>query len=133
MMKISLSIFAFIALLFGSCKSKVKMVLPTPIGVYIVSEKEKKQPPTDATIMQTPIVDKQYSNVLIIYYDQQVGTDKLQKAVKKQKAQIVYSYENFNAIAVSFPEEKSLDEMVKYFSKVKGVLAVQKNEIHQLD
>ena len=132
-MKLSLSIFVFIALLFGSSKSKVKMISPTPVGIYIISEKEKTQLSTDATIMQVPIVDKQYSNVLIIHYDKQVGTDKLQKAVKKQKAKIVYSYENFNAVAVSFPKEKSLDGMVKYFSKVKGVLTVQKNEIHQLD
>lgn len=128
-----LFIFVCITLLFLSCKSKVKMILPTPAGIYIISEKEKTQLPTDATIMQIPIVDKQYSNVLIIYYDKQIGTDKLQKAVKKQKAKIVYLYENFNAIAVTFPEEKSLDEMVKYFSRVKGVLAVQKNEIHQLN
>lgn len=72
-------------------------------------------------------------NVLIISYDAEVGKKALLKAVKDYKAEIIYDYKIINAIAIRIPNDKTLDESITYFKGVKGVIAVEKDRILELD
>jgi hypothetical protein len=72
-------------------------------------------------------------NVLIISYDAEVGKKVLLKAVKDYKAEIIYDYKIINAIAIRIPKDKTLDESITYFKGVKGVIAVEKDRILELD
>lgn len=72
-------------------------------------------------------------DVLIVSYDEEVGKDPLKKAIKKYDAEVIYDYRMINAIAIRIPESKGLDDSIKYFEKVKGVLQVSKDRIYHLD
>lgn len=72
-------------------------------------------------------------STLIIYYDAEVGKDALMDAVKSYKAEVVYDYKNFHAIAIRIPPKKSLKQAKAFFEKVKGVLQVNEDHINQLD
>jgi len=71
-------------------------------------------------------------HTLIIYYDKENYRDELLKAVKKYKAEIIYDYRTFNAIAIRLPEKKTVDEAIPYFQKVKGVLSVNRDRVYHL-
>ena len=77
---------------------------------------------------------QEYScNKLIIYYNSKKSKARLLKAIKSYKAEIIYIYHNFNCIAISIPDDKKLEDAILYFQKVKGIVAVDKDYIEQLD
>ena len=68
-------------------------------------------------------------NTLIIFYNDSIGKASLMKAVKINKAEVIYDYKIINAVAIKKPEKKTLDETIKIFSKVKGVLQISRDKI----
>lgn len=72
-------------------------------------------------------------NTLLISYDDEVGKEPLFKAAKKVDADIVYDYGIISVVAVRIPEGKTLEESVKYFQKVKGVIQVSMDSIFNPD
>lgn len=72
-------------------------------------------------------------NTLIIYYDESVGNGPLKKGAAKYDAQIIYDYSIINAMAVRIPADKTLEESIRYFRKVKGVLDVLKDAGGHID
>ena len=72
-------------------------------------------------------------STIIIYYDTEVGKEALMDAVKSYKAEVVYDYKNFHAIAIRIPKKKSLKQAKAFFEKTKGVLQVNEDHIIQLD
>lgn len=72
-------------------------------------------------------------STLIIYYDAEVGKEFFMDAIKNYKAEVVYDYKNFNAIAIRIPKKKSLKQAKAFFEKTKGVLQVNEDHINQLD
>lgn len=71
--------------------------------------------------------------VLIIFYDGLVGKQPLLNEIAKQKASIVYTYRNFNALSVRLPQNTNEAKAIKRFQKVEGVLSVQQNRLLHLD
>lgn len=47
------------------------------------------------------------ANSLIIYYDAEIGKQELLEQVKSYRATVDYDYNNFNAIAITFPKTKA--------------------------
>ena len=72
-------------------------------------------------------------STLIIYYDAEIGKEPLLKSVKSYKAEVVYDYKNFHAIAIRIPKKESLKQSKAFFEKVKGVHQVNEDQIIQLD
>lgn len=72
-------------------------------------------------------------NTLIIFYDATKGDRALRKAFKKTGAEIIYDYKSFNGFAIKKPANMTLDQAISYFSKVKGVLTVNKDAIYHID
>lgn len=70
---------------------------------------------------------------LIIYYEPETGSKDLLKAAKKYGSEILYVYKNFNGIAVTVPRNKKVDEAMKYYEKIPGVLSVTQDRKLQLD
>lgn len=70
---------------------------------------------------------------LIIYYESEVGNEALLKAAKQYGSEILYVYRNINGIAVTVPRSKSLQDAIKYYESIKGVLSVTKDLKVQLD
>ena len=70
---------------------------------------------------------------LIIMYDAELGKDALLQAVKDYGAELLYDYRIISGIAIKIPEGKHILEAIAYFSKVKGVIAVERDHIYHLN
>lgn len=70
---------------------------------------------------------------LIIYYDPEVGNEALLRASKQYGSEILYIYNNINGIAVTVPHDKPLQDAVKYYESINGVLSVTNDMKVQLD
>ena len=89
------------------------------------STKEANRPEKQAATPTSP-------STLIIYYDVETDKAPLEEAVKSYKAEIIYNYDSFHAIAIRIPKSKLLSEAKAHFEQVKGVLQVQEDHINQL-
>lgn len=73
------------------------------------------------------------SGNLIVYYSPEVGNSDLLAAAERYGSKVIYVYRNFNGIAVSVPPGKSVDEAIKYYESVPGVLSVTRDRVLHLD
>ena len=108
---ILLAQIALIAL--TSCKTKQTVELSAPI------ESHRYEP-------------EHSPNVFLVMYDEKVGKEPLQKAIKEYKCEIVYDYGIINGMALKKPEDKTLEETMQYFKGVKGVTTVEYDHIIRL-
>lgn len=69
---------------------------------------------------------------LIIMYDEEVGKEPLLAAIKDYKAEIIYDYNIIPGIAIKIPQGADIHAAIKYFKKVKGVTAVERDHIYHL-
>ena len=72
-------------------------------------------------------VEQRDTDTLILFYEVATPTAPLKKAFAEYGAEIIYEYKNFNGFAIKIPKEKSLEEAKTHFSKLKGVLSVEKD------
>lgn len=78
-------------------------------------------------------MDEPYStNTLIIMYDVEVGKDPLLAAVKEFGAEILYDYNIIPGMAVRIPDGSDIQKAIVYFKQVKGVVSVERDQIHRL-
>ena len=98
--------------LLSSCKSKQKVVTSAPT--------------------QHESIGEHSPSVLIVMYDKEVGKAPLQKAIKDYKAEIVYDYNIITCMDIKKPSDKTLEETMTYFKKVKGVLTVEYDRVTRL-
>lgn len=72
-------------------------------------------------------------DVLILFFDpSQLSRDELERQAKAYGATVVYSYKNFNGMALRLSCGKNADEGIRHFSSIKGVLSVAKDRKMQL-
>ena len=96
-----------------SCKTKQTVELSAPI------ESHKYEP-------------EHSPNVFLVMYDEKIGKEPLQIAIKEYKCKIVYDYGIINGMALKKPEDKTLEETMQYFKGVKGVTTVEYDHIIRL-
>jgi hypothetical protein len=72
-------------------------------------------------------------STLIIFYDSVIGKTPLMKAVSDYHATLIYDYRMMSGIAIKIPAGKDINDAIKYFEKVKGVLQVNRDRICHLD
>ena len=96
-------------------------------------ESAAESPDTYATPEKPAVLPRYSKTTLIVLYDAETGSGPLEKAVRKSGSSIKYKYSSFSGMAITIPKGKSLDEMIDYFSKVKGVVSVNKDQIYYLD
>ena len=102
-----------VIVLLTSCRSKQTMELSVPIQGH---QFEQEHSP----------------NVFLVMYDAEVGKEPLLEAVKTYKCEVIYDYNIINGMALKKPEGKSLEETMRYFKGVKGVLTVEYDHITRL-
>lgn len=71
------------------------------------------------------------SDTLLLFYDE-TGKQAVLDAIRNYQANIVYEYQNFNSFAIRIPKEKDIEQAKIFFSQVKGILSVEKDQIMQL-
>ena len=102
-----------IPLLLAACQSTVMPILtsaPTP------------KPTLEQTVSQT----------LIIMYNPSSGKQALLKAVADHQATIVYEYNILNGMAIRLPAGTDMNQAIKDFRQVLGVVSVEKDTIQTI-
>jgi len=94
------------------------------------SRKQSARPETP--VVRTPDDGLYAPYTLIIYYEEPGGHASLTKAVRKYKAEIIYDYKNFNAMAIRIPTGTDIHAAIDYFQKTDGVLSVSRDRIMHL-
>lgn len=72
------------------------------------------------------------SRTLIILYDSTIGKAPLMRAIEEYGSRLIYDYTMLSGVAVSVPDGKTLQQATEYYSKVEGVLSVQRDQVMQL-
>ena len=67
---------------------------------------------------------------LIIFYDKtEIAPEKLVQIAQQKGAELLYQYENFNAIAIHVPEALDFNKIKAEFTPMKGILGVEEDQI----
>ena len=69
---------------------------------------------------------------LIIFYDKDIGSGSLMKAVNDSGASLVYEYKNLHGIAIRPSAKTNIQDAIAYFQKVNGVLSVEQDRLMNL-
>lgn len=64
---------------------------------------------------------------LIISYDNTADTAALLKAIAAYGAEVIYRYNNIQALAISIPDSKDIDHAIDHFKQAAGVTAVNRD------
>lgn len=100
-----------------------------------INKKTTKTEPRKVQENKPIIIEEKtkFTRNLIIYYNRDIGKDFLLEAVKNYGAQLIHDYNALGGISIKIPEDKSIQEAIIYFKKVKGVTSVHRDEIIKLD
>ena len=114
-------------------KYGLPLILIAQIALVLLTSCKTKQ----TVELSAPIQGHKYKpehspNVFLVMYDEKVGKEPLQKAIKEYKCEIVYDYGIINGMALKKPENKTLEETMQYFKLVKGVTNVEYDRIIRL-
>lgn len=71
--------------------------------------------------------------VLILLYDEEVGKEPLKYAISEYGAEVIYEYNILKGFAIRIPTDNDIDEAIKYFREVEGVISVEKDKLIHLD
>ena len=72
-------------------------------------------------------------DVFLLMYDEKVEKEPLLKAISEYKCTIVYDYKIISGMALRKPDDKTLEETMRFFRTVKGVTSVEYDHIIRLD
>lgn len=100
--------------------------------IALTSCKTKHVAEIPASIHDSKYAPEHSPNVFLVMYDAEIGKAPLLKAVKEYRCEIVYDYGIINGMALKKPENKTLEETMQYFKKVKGVTNVEYDKIYHL-
>ena len=108
------------------------LILIAQIALWGFSSCKTKQRIETALPVRHEYAPEHSPSVFIVMYDQEAGKDSLLKAVKDYKAEIIYDYSIIPGMAIRKPDDKTLEESMQYFKKVKGVVSVEYDHIYRL-
>ena len=66
---------------------------------------------------------------VIVYYDSSIGTEAIEKFIKKYNIEVLYRYNNIHGYALKLKSDKQRTAL----EKTKGVLSIQDDKVIQLD
>lgn len=113
-------------------KYGVPLIILLQAAVLFLASCKTKQ---EAEVLAPPIKGHalQHSpSVFLVMYDAEIGKAPLLKAIKDCKCEIVYDYTIINGMAIKKSDERTLEETMQYFRKVKGVVTVEYDHIYHL-
>ena len=114
-------------------KYGLPLILLAQIALIVLTSCKTKQTVELSVPIESHNYEPEHSpNVFLVMYDEKVGKEPLQKAIKEYKCEIVYDYGIINGMALKKPENKTLEETMQYFKGVKGVTTVEYNHIIRL-
>ncbi|MCR5131232.1 MAG: DUF1294 domain-containing protein [Prevotella sp.] len=110
----------------------IPLILIIQIALLFLTSCKTKQVAEITELPQGQFAPEHSSTVFIVMYDRSIGKEPLLKAIKKYKAKIIYDYNITPGMALKKPDNKTLEETMQYFRKVKGVISVEYDHIYRL-
>ncbi len=110
----------------------VPMILIAQIALLFFTSCKTKHSIETVLPIQHEYTPEHSPSVLIVMYDQETGKEPLMKAVKEYKAEVIYGYSIIPDMAIKKPVDKTLEETMQYFKKVKGVVSVEYDHVYHL-
>ena len=71
-------------------------------------------------------------NTLIIMVSKETSLEDMVKEATSYGSTILYKYDSLHGLAIKVPTDKSTDEAITYFEKLKGVLSVSKDQVSSI-
>lgn len=99
--------------------------------LFIISCKDR-QKEESIILIQHENIQEHSPNVFFVMYDKKIGKRPLLKAIREHKCELIYDYNIINGMALKKPNDKSLEETMLFFKKVKGVTNVEYDHIYHL-
>ena len=102
--------------------------------VFLASCSSKKAVPECSEPVRAviPASQEHSSTVFLVTYDAEVGKGPLLEAVGEYGCKVIYDYRSFNGMAIRKPDDKGLEETMRHFRTVKGVLSVNYDRVYRL-
>ena len=114
-------------------KYGIPLILMAQIAIVLLTScKTKQTVELSAPVREYQIEQEHSPNVFLVMYDEKVGNTPLQKAIKAYGCEVIYDYNIINGMALKKPDAKTLEETMRYFKGVKGVLTVEYDHIIRL-
>lgn len=116
-------------------KYGIPIILIAQIALIVMTSCKTRQ--TTVAVSAPDFQSHQYvpehsPDVFLVMYDAEIGKEPLLKAIKEYKCEIVYDYRIINGMALKKADDKSLEETMRYFKKIKGVVSVEYDHIYHL-
>ena len=116
-------------------KYGIPIILIAQIALIVMTSCKTRQ--TTVAVSAPDFQSRQYvpehsPDVFLVMYDAEIGKEPLLKAIKEYKCEIVYDYRIINGMALKKADDKSLEETMRYFKKIKGVVSVEYDHIYHL-
>jgi PBP1b-binding outer membrane lipoprotein LpoB len=128
-----------VVLLVASCRTQKTTVsaagkpTPAPTATDTLTTPGAISRSTLLNKVRQEMPDSVSPRTLIIYYDKAVGPTPILKQAKKMHCEVLYQYNIITAVALSTPDSVDIQDAIKTFQKVKGVLSVERDRIMHLD
>ena len=110
----------------------IPIIILLQVALLMLTSCGTKKTMKDIQPIRHEHVSEHSSNVFLVMYDAEIGKKPLLQAIKDYKVEIIYDYHMINGMALKKPDDKSLDEIMQLFKKVKGVLAVEYDHVYHL-
>ena len=123
----------------------IPLIIILQVALLMLTSCGTKQNVTDLQPIGNEYVPEHTPNVFLVMYDAEVGKDHLMQAIKEYRVEVIYDYNIIrstsgrlypkglkNGMALKKPDDKSLEEIMQNFKKVKGVLSVEYDHVYHL-
>ena len=129
-----LAIVLATALALSACQSYDGLKITKKDGMTTAVPKTapKHSLPADNALKYAPQVAQNAAETgnLIIFFEPSAKAGVLEM-VKRRGDELIYSYENFNGIAIR-PTYHRIDDTINAYQKLTGVLSVQRDTVHEI-
>lgn len=118
----------------SACQSTEGLVITKKDGMTtaVPNTAPKHSLPADHELKYAPQVSQNAAETgnLMIFFEPSAKADVLEM-VKRRGDELIYSYENFNGIAIR-PMYHTVDSTISAYQQLKGVLSVQRDTVHKI-
>lgn len=118
----------------SACQSTEDLVITKKDGITtaVPNIAPKHSLPADHALKYAPQVAQNAAETgnLMIFFEPSAKADVLEM-VKRRGDELIYSYENFNGIAIR-PMYHPVDSTISAYQQLKGVLSVQRDTVHTI-
>ena len=110
----------------------IPIIILLQVALLIFTSCGTKQTMTDIQPIRNEHVPEHSPNVFLVMFDAEIGKELLLKAIQDYKVEIIYDYNMINGLALKKPDDKTLEETMTFFRKVKGIVSVEYDHVYHL-